>query len=120
MRVLIVEDNEFNQMVLTDMLELLYPQMEIEVEDGAVETLQRSDLDSFDLVLSDIDMPTMNGYELYIELREKRAFKNPVIAVTALAIKGDKEQMLEHGFDDYISKPINIDLLKNVVDKFIV
>ncbi|MEA1917662.1 MAG: response regulator [Campylobacterota bacterium] len=120
MKLLIAEDNEFNQMVLNDILELIYPDVEIDIKDSAKDALDTiEDFDQYDLILSDIDMPHMNGFEFYTQLRENRNYTKPVIAVTALAIKGDEEKMLAHGFDAYISKPIDIDVLQSAIGKFI-
>ena len=64
-------------------------------------------------------MPMMDGFELHDILRKEHNFKKPIIAVTALAVSGDKERMLMHGFDDYISKPIDMNNLEDTVKKYI-
>ena len=118
MKILFVDDNELNRIVLNDMLEILFPDIEINTFDSPLKVLE-SDIQSYDLILSDIDMPIMDGYELHNTLRENHNFKKPIIAVTALAISGDKEKMLMHGFDDYISKPIDITTLEITIQKYI-
>jgi len=118
MKVLFVDDNELNRMVLNDMLEVLFEGLEIEVYDCAQAVLDL-DTSSYDLILSDIDMPDIDGYELHDRLRKEHHFSKPIIAVTALAVSGDKEKMLMHGFDDYVSKPINMDVLEEVMNKYL-
>ena len=118
MRILIAEDEEYNQMVVQAMIELLYPAVEIIMVSNGVEALDKLKTETFDLVLSDVDMPLMNGYEL---LSEAKALDLgiPMICVTAFAISGDKEKLLMHGFERYISKPIDMDDLKSVLDHYL-
>jgi len=73
---------------------------------------------NIDLVLMDINMPIMNGHEATKEIRKIRP-KLPIIAQTAYAIAGDKEKALDAGCDDYISKPIKKELLKEKIDKWL-
>ncbi len=72
-----------------------------------------------DLLLIDIMMPGLNGYEVYSYIRQ-HDHKNdvPIIAITARAIVGEKEKILDHGFDDYIPKPIHMDTLLNTLEKY--
>ncbi|MBN2895389.1 MAG: response regulator [Campylobacterales bacterium] len=119
MRILIVEDNEFNRIVLGDMIELLYPEAEVQMHESAEVSLQEGGHDTFDLILSDIDMPGMDGMALFTKLRKELGVKVPIVAVTALAISGDRERILMHGFDAYISKPINLDELEAILKTFL-
>ena len=118
MKILFVDDNELNRMVMEDMLEIVIEGATIEVYESAKEVLAL-DVDSYDIILSDIDMPEMDGFKLYDTLRSEHSFKKPIIAVTALAVSGDRERILMHGFDDYISKPIDINNLEETVKKYI-
>nr|WP_321267332.1 response regulator [uncultured Sulfurimonas sp.] len=117
MKILFVDDNELNRLVLKDMMEILFEDIEVETYQSAEEVLNL-DLSTYDLILSDIDMPITSGYELHDILRDKHNYKKPIIAVTALAVSGDKEKMLMHGFDNYISKPIDMDALEIIVKKY--
>jgi len=117
-KILFVDDNELNRMVMEDMLEILFEDATIEVYESAEEVLAL-DVNEYDIILSDIDMPRINGMQLYTMLREERNFTKPIVAVTALAVNGDREKMLMHGFDDYISKPIDIHILQEIVTKYI-
>jgi len=118
MHILIAEDEEYNQMVLQAMIEILYPNVTMEIVSNGLEALEKLKKDSFDLVLSDVDMPVMNGYDLVSEVK-KMGFKVPVICVTAFAISGDREKLLIHGFERYVSKPIDMDDLKAVLDPYL-
>lgn len=118
MKILFVDDNELNRIVMQDMLELLFEGLEVEIYESAAEVLE-TDVQSYDLILSDIDMPKMSGFELYDALRKEHNYTKPIIAATALAISGDKEKILMHGFNDYISKPIDINELEELINKFL-
>jgi|AMQJ01.1.fsa_nt_gi CheY-like chemotaxis protein len=88
------------------------------VENGkdAVETVLNND--SIDLVLLDINLPLLNGYEVVKKIKEKRP-NLPVIAQTAYALGGDREKSLAAGCDDYVSKPISIPLLLKKIDFYL-
>jgi signal transduction histidine kinase/DNA-binding NarL/FixJ family response regulator/HPt (histidine-containing phosphotransfer) domain-containing protein len=115
-RVLVAEDTPTNQTLIRLLLTKLGLQIEI-AEDGqqAVDMALGED---FDLVLMDIQMPHMNGYDATRKLREA-GFEKPVIAVTAHAMRGDKEKCLAAGCDDYISKPINRKQLIKVLAEYL-
>jgi len=118
MKILFVDDNELNRMVMEDMLEILVGDAEIEMYESAKEVLAL-EIETYDLILSDIDMPEIDGFMLHDTLRKDFNFKKPIIAVTALAVSGDKEKILMHGFDDYISKPIDMNQLEETIKKYI-
>ena len=117
-KILFVDDNELNRMVMEDMLEIVLDDVAIEVYESAKEVLEL-EIDSYDVILSDIDMPEIDGFMLHDALRNEHNFKKPIIAVTALAVTGDKERILMHGFDDYISKPIDMNQLEEIIKKYI-
>ena len=120
--VLLVEDNPVNQIVATKMLEKVG--LKFAVENNGEEALNRlKQSHEFDLVLMDCQMPVMDGYEATQGLREfeeENALQRlPVIAMTANAMEGDKEKCLAAGMDDYISKPVNQQALKNTLAKWL-
>lgn len=103
---LLVEDNEINQEVARDLLEIVGIQVTI-ANDG-MEAIQLINMQAFDLVLMDIHMPVMNGFEATQAIRrDPRFVQLPIIAMTANAMEGDRERCLQGGMNDYIPKPIN-------------
>ncbi|MBP1989722.1 PAS domain S-box protein [Paenibacillus eucommiae] len=118
LKVLIAEDNEVNQIVIKKMVEKLgYNSTTVQNGKEAVDACERY---PYDIIFMDIQMPVMDGLEATKKIRETlSAKKKPyIVAVTAHAIKGDREKYLAVGFDEYISKPISIDAISNVIDKF--
>jgi CheY-like chemotaxis protein len=110
-KVLIVDDDVRNIFALTSALES-YNMKVVHAENGqkGIELLQATP--AVEAVLMDIMMPEMNGYEAITAIRQMDRFKNlPIIALTAKAMKADREHCLEVGASDYISKPLDIDHL---------
>ena len=118
LRVLLAEDNPVNQTLATRILEKLGHKVQV-VNDGK-EALARSQAEEFDLILMDVQMPEMDGLEATKAIRgaEERTGKHlPIIAMTAHAMKGDREECLRAGMDGYLSKPIRIDELKRTMSE---
>jgi PAS domain S-box-containing protein len=119
LKILIAEDNEINQIVLKRVIEKLGYNATI-VQNGreAVEAAERY---PYDIIFMDIQMPLMDGLEATKRIRETFAStKYPfIVAVTAHALKGDREKYLEGGMDEYISKPISVDTVSNLLEKLI-
>jgi CheY-like chemotaxis protein len=112
---LLAEDNEVNRRIAVRILEKAGHQVEA-VPNGrqAVVELVKS---SYDLVLMDVQMPEMDGFEATAEIRrlESALRRTPIIAMTANAMAGDRQRCLEAGMDDYISKPVQrAELLQTV------
>ena len=117
-RILIAEDNPVNQKVALFILEKQGHQVSA-AKDGrdALEALERN---IFDVILMDVQMPRMDGFEATakIRAREKEAGGHmPIIAMTAHAMKGDRENCLEAGMDDYVSKPLQPEELMSTVER---
>lgn len=113
-RVLIVEDNHINQVVLKTMLQRLNVENDTADHGGkALSILQQADAkgESFDLILMDCQMPVMDGFEATKNIRiSGESYANiPIIAVTANALSSDKERCLQAGMNDYLSKPFQLD-----------
>ena len=117
-KILLVEDNKINQMVAKELLRV--EGFETTVADNgriAVELLQEN---TYDLVLMDIQMPEMDGYEATRTIRSDVRFKDlPIVAMTASAMSGDRELTLESGMNDYIPKPIDPKMLYRALSKWI-
>lgn len=119
LNVLLVEDNRVNQRVAAGFLEIDGHRVTV-ANDGriALELLSRQ---TFDLVLMDIQMPVMNGFDATREIRrleaESGASHLPVVAMTACAMKGDREKCLEAGLDAHIAKPVQADELRRVISE---
>ncbi|CAN2050385.1 two-component system, sensor histidine kinase [Candidatus Magnetomoraceae bacterium gMMP-1] len=116
--ILLVEDNENNLLVATMLLDEF--DMNITIAKNGKEAVQAVESSTFDLVLMDIQMPVMDGYEATAKIRSNSDFNQlPIIAMTAHAMAGYREKCLKAGMDDYISKPIDPDNLFNCLAKWI-
>jgi len=114
-KILIVEDNPQNMKLL---LMTLRPHgyVLLEAEDGQ-EALKIAVRDKPDLIIMDIQLPKMSGLEVTRKLRQMPTFNHvPIIAITAYAMKGDKEKFIESGCDAYLSKPIDTRELPRVIE----
>ncbi len=122
-RILLVEDNFINQKIAIRVLEKkLGHHVDLAVNGReAIDSLEKFD---YDLVMMDCQMPEMDGYEATRTIRDKGSSARnpsiPIIAMTANAMKGDREKCLETGMDDYITKPINVKELADAIDRNIV
>jgi signal transduction histidine kinase/DNA-binding response OmpR family regulator/HPt (histidine-containing phosphotransfer) domain-containing protein len=118
LRVLLAEDQPINQLVASLMLENLGHEVTI-VGNGrlAVEAVAS---ESFDLVLMDLQMPEMDGFEALSTIRRQESIRGgylPIVALTAHAMAGDRERCLDSGFDDYLSKPVHDTSLATTLDR---
>jgi signal transduction histidine kinase/DNA-binding response OmpR family regulator len=120
-RILLVEDNVVNQKIALRLLEKFGHRVD-GVGNGR-EAIKALEMVPYDLVFMDIQMPEMDGYEATKEIRGPRSSvrnnKIPIIAMTAHAMKGDRERCIESGMDDYIAKPIGQEKLSEVLEKFL-
>ncbi|PJJ59592.1 PAS domain S-box protein [Hymenobacter chitinivorans] len=112
-RVLLTEDNAFNRQIAKGFLQNA-ALLVTEAENGAV-AVELARQQSFDLILMDVQMPVMNGLEATAQLREELGLTTPIIALTANAIKGEREKCLRAGMNDYLSKPFQEDDLLKVI-----
>lgn len=119
-KILVAEDDLVNQKVITKML--TQKGYEVLIVNNGEEVLSAIESDKFDLILMDIFIPKMNGYETTQKIREKEkdsGVRLPIVAVTAYAFSGDKEVSLRVGMDDYISNPIICEELYRVIENLI-
>jgi len=116
-KVLVVEDSPFNMELALEMLDDMGC-IAAGATNGA-EAIKNTENEVFDLILMDIELPGMDGISILKILKNRPKYKNvPIIALTAYAMKGDKERFLAAGFDDYISKPIDMDDFMKKVEKY--
>ena len=119
-RVLVAEDNEINVKVITGLLEPL--KMHIDVAENGLAALRKVTDQKYDLVLMDQMMPVMDGIEATVKIREHGGDyfeKLPIIALTANAVQGAREELLTAGMNDYLMKPVDIDALKSKIKKWL-
>jgi len=119
-RILLAEDNVVNRKLAVRLLEKvgLTP---VTVENG-IEVLTALEREEFNIILMDIQMPEMDGVEATNKIREieeKTGGHITIIALTAHAMKGDRERFLEEGMDDYLPKPLSADLLYETISKYV-
>jgi len=116
-RILLAEDNAVNQMVMQKMLNKLGYHADLAA--NGKEVLSCLEHQPYDIILMDVQMPEMDGFETARAIRKLRASGDQpkIIAITAYALKGDREKCLDAGMDDYISKPVKLDDLEEVLAK---
>ncbi|EMI22952.1 multi-sensor hybrid histidine kinase [Rhodopirellula maiorica SM1] len=115
-KILLVEDGAINQRVALGFLKKWNHEVELAV--NGREAVEATKQQSFDVILMDIQMPEMNGLEATAAIRKSEEGTNQhqyIVAMTAEAMKGDREKCLNAGMDDYISKPFNPDELQDVI-----
>ncbi len=122
MSVLLVEDNQTNQEVATIMLQQL--KLDVTTANNGLIAVDLYKKQSFDIILMDCNMPEMDGFEATktirnIEAQSENNKKTPIIAFTAYAMKGDDQQCIRAGMDDYLAKPIKTKELINTLQKWL-
>ncbi|MGD1022625.1 MAG: response regulator [Candidatus Sulfotelmatobacter sp.] len=117
-RILVAEDNAVNRELLRELLELRgYTVLEACDGQEALETIEQTHPE---LLLLDIGMPVLDGFAVVRKIRENpRLARLPVVAVTAYAMRGDRERILNSGFDGYLSKPVDPSSLTKELDRLL-
>jgi signal transduction histidine kinase/CheY-like chemotaxis protein len=118
LHILLAEDNPVNQKLTSRLLEK-WQNTVTTVTDGP-QVLAALERQVFDLVLMDVQMPTMDGLQVVCEIRKREKLTGrhvPIIAMTAHAMKGDRERCLEAGMDDYVPKPVQFAVLAEAIDR---
>ncbi|HUM47535.1 MAG TPA: ATP-binding protein, partial [Chitinophagales bacterium] len=122
-RVLVAEDNKFNQLVVVDSLQSFIPSVVITVVENGKLVIEKLQEAMFDILLLDLQMPEMDGYETVEYVRKKLAAPQkdiPIVALTANATQTEKDKCLKSGMNGYLSKPFRIDDLMEQMRKVIV
>ncbi len=116
-KVMVIEDNPINMQLFTDILDASgYDTISITDARIAVENIKKH---KPNLVLTDIQMPNISGLDLVKIIKKDEEIKHiPVIAITAFAMKGDEEKIIQAGCDGYVAKPISIKPFLETVAKF--
>jgi CheY-like chemotaxis protein len=119
MRILLAEDNETNRRVAQFMLEKLGQRPDF--AGNGVEAVEAWERQDYDLILMDCSMPEMDGFQATREIRQREAARGDgrrvaIVALTANAMKGDRERCLEAGMDGHISKPLSIAQLRESLE----
>ena len=116
LRILLAEDSEVNQVVMLKMLKRLGYRADIAA--NGIEALQALERQPYDIVLMDVKMPEMDGLQASRIIRKLWPEGPKIIAITAYALEGDRERCFEAGMDGYISKPVKMgelaDMLRNI------
>jgi CheY-like chemotaxis protein len=119
--ILVAEDNETNQQLMLRQLDLLG--LAAEVASNGLEALERWKTGAYALLLTDVHMPFMDGYELSAAIRSEEVKagieRSPIIGLTADATKKEKDHCKAAGMDDYLSKPVRLTVLKAMLDKWL-
>jgi len=117
-RVLLVEDNVINQQVAVELLE--YRGFEVVVAGNGLEALEQLEASEVDMILMDMYMPLLNGYETSKRIREQEAYRDiPIVALTANAMQHDHQSYYEAGINDILLKPLDAELLSKCMDKWL-
>ena len=119
-RILLAEDNPVNQKLAQMVLTKAGYQVEVANDGQEALDKYRKSPDTFDLIFMDIQMPKMDGMASTKAIRKEGFDKIPIVAMTAHAMKGDREKCLDAGMDDYITKPIKRELVFEMIDRWVV
>ena len=118
-RALVVEDNVINQ----KLIQILLEEYDISVDTAlnGLEAVELCEQKSYDIIFMDIDMPYMNGIVATKEIKDNIFIKSttPIVALTAMAMQGDKEMLLREGLDDYLAKPLTREKLEYILEKYL-
>ena len=122
LRILLAEDNEFNQMVAVDTLESAIEDVTVDVAKNGKEAVDMLNTNIYDIVLMDIQMPEMDGHEATKTIRSSHNNKInaiPIIAMTASVIKAEVDKCFESGMNEFVGKPFSVDELLEKISKMI-
>ncbi len=117
--ILLAEDNPVNQKLAVKLLEKAGYAVDVAANGKEVMEMYEADPHKYDIILMDIQMPEMNGIDATLMLREKGFDTVPIVAMTANAMKGDREKCLDAGMNDYISKPIKREVVFDMLQKWV-
>jgi PAS domain S-box-containing protein len=117
LKVLAAEDYDVNRMLIESIFQK-YKNIGLSFAVNGKDAIDKLQQETFDLVLMDVNMPILNGIDATRYIREKLHLQVPIVALTANALEGDKEKFLECGMNEYLSKPIDIKALENILCRY--
>jgi CheY-like chemotaxis protein len=120
LNILLVDDDTVNKLVISQMLQ--ERSMKVDLASDGLEAINKIKKKKYDLILMDIQMAVMDGLEatkIIRKIEEKTQEYTPIVAITAYALKGDKDKFLSFGMDGYLSKPVDMDELFKTIDTVI-
>lgn len=120
-KILLVEDNVFNQMVAVDSIEAMFKDATIDIAENGKIAIEKISEIEFDLILMDVQMPVMDGYEttrMIRNLSDDKKSKTPIVAMTASVIKSEVDKCFESGMNDFIAKPFEPEDLRQKILKY--
>ncbi len=112
-KILVTEDNEVNR----ELIEAVLDEYPLDFAVSGEEAVTMASKKEYDLILMDIQLPGIDGVKAMKRIRKISEKYIPMIALTGFAMKGDEEKYLNEGFDEYISKPFNLELLRKKIEK---
>jgi CheY-like chemotaxis protein len=118
-RVLVAEDNQINQLVISSLLERRG--FDVDIAADGQEAVDKNARNHYAAIFMDCQMPQLDGYEATGEIRRRQSAQRhvPIIAMTAHTMKGDREKCLRAGMDDYIGKPVRSEALDQVLERIL-
>ncbi|HNL39973.1 MAG TPA: response regulator, partial [Saprospiraceae bacterium] len=116
-QILLVEDNQFNRMLAVELLDKIIDEPGITLAENGAEAVEKTLENTFDLILMDIRMPVMDGIDAAKAIR-KNGLQTPIVALTANATTEEEQRCGEAGMNDYLSKPIDLELLRDKIDRW--
>lgn len=115
--ILLAEDNLINQKVIEAFCNV--KKWKVDVADNGIEVLAKLNEGEYDLILMDVQMPEMTGLEATEEIRKNPRWDHvPIIALTAHSLDDDRDQLLKVGMSDYLRKPVDFNLLEEMVNRY--
>lgn len=115
LHILIVEDNAVNRLILGRNLSKMG--FEVDVAENGYEAIHMLDIQNYDMILMDINMPVMNGIEATEIIRKKLGLSTPIISITANTLEVERKKFFQAGINDYLTKPFRTDALLNMIYK---
>lgn len=121
LKILLVEDNEFNAIVASEELQDALKNINIDIVENGLIAIEKAKLTQYDIILMDVQMPVMNGYEATRTIRSLKSpsSKIPIIAMTANVLKEEVNRCYEAGMNDFIGKPFDVDELVNKISQLV-